>query len=98
MKITLPPITPGPWQISSGNGIWPVSGNPRVKVADVVTPSPMNGINWQANARAIAALPQCLEAMAKTVQHRADEHLDNTVEPYASLVTAIIAAGCQIQE
>lgn len=49
-------FTPGPWEVSAGD-IWPKFGNPRVKIATTTKPSPMNLIDWQANARLLAEAP-----------------------------------------
>ena len=55
--------TSGPWRISS-DGIWARSPwNAEVRIATVTICSPMNGIDWQANARLIAAAPDLLEVL-----------------------------------
>ncbi len=59
----------GPWEISGGDGIWAVSPwNARFRLATVTQPSPMNGIDWEANARLIAAAPELLEALEALVE------------------------------
>ena len=50
------------WEVSGGD-IWPVNGNPRVKIATITKPAVMNGIDWQANANLIAAAPELLRAL-----------------------------------
>lgn len=60
--------TPGPWEVS-GNGIWAVSQwNARFRLATVTTPSPMNGVDWEANAKLIAAAPKMLEALESIIR------------------------------
>ncbi|HZZ77143.1 MAG TPA: hypothetical protein VFE62_01410 [Gemmataceae bacterium] len=50
--------TPAPWDVS-GNEIWGISPwNARFKIATVTMPSPMNAVDWSANARLIAAAPE----------------------------------------
>lgn len=57
--------TPGPWELSEGEtSVWAKSPlNARVRIANIVTHSPMNGIDFQANACLIAAAPSLLEAL-----------------------------------
>lgn len=69
--------TPGPWELSEGNtSLWAKSPwNARVRIAEIKRHSPMNGIDSDANARLIAASPELLEALEKTVtwlKHLAD--------------------------
>lgn len=45
-----------------------------------------------ANAKFIAAAPAMYEALRKVIEHRAKEYLDNTIEPYCSLVAALAQA------
>jgi hypothetical protein len=59
--------TPAPWEVSSGGDVWPVNGNPRVKICTVTKPSPANGINWQANAYLIAESPNLLLTLREAV-------------------------------
>lgn len=59
-------FTSGPWRVSV-DGIWARSKwNAEVKIATVTICSPMNGIDWQANAALIAAAPDMLAALLKT--------------------------------
>lgn len=56
-------FTPGPWRVSA-DGIWARSPwNAEVKIASVTICSPMNGIDWKANAILIAAAPDMLKAL-----------------------------------
>jgi hypothetical protein len=50
--------TPTPWKVSGGD-IWPESGNPAVKIAEIVKPSAMNGIDWKSNAEFITRACNC---------------------------------------
>lgn len=60
--------TRGPWEVS-GNGIWAISPwNARFRLATVTTPSPMNGVDWEANARLIAAAPTLMDALESIIR------------------------------
>ncbi len=65
--------TAAPWEVSAGD-VWPVHGNPRVKIATITKPAPMNGIDWEANARLIAAAPELLEALKSLVAQARDNN------------------------
>lgn len=69
--------TPGPWELSEGNtSIWGISPlNARVRLANIQKHSPMNGIDWEANARLIAAAPEMLAAL-----HEARAYIDTVIE------------------
>jgi spore coat polysaccharide biosynthesis protein SpsF (cytidylyltransferase family) len=55
-------------------------------------PSIATYIDNEADARLFAAAPAMYEAIRKVIEHRAKEYLDNTVEPYCSLVAALAQA------
>jgi hypothetical protein len=56
-------FTAGPWRVSA-DGIWARSPwNAQVKIATVTVCSPMNGIDWEANAKLMAAAPALLTAL-----------------------------------
>jgi len=56
-------FTTGPWE-RSFDGIWAVSPwNARIRIATVHQFSPMNGIDWEANAALIKAAPAMFEAL-----------------------------------
>lgn len=81
--------TPGPWETSGDGGIWGTSPhNARFRVASVTTPSPMNGVDWQANAKLIAAAPKLLEALQMARNFYGD-NLDVEDETETRVMTAI---------
>lgn len=59
--------TPGPLEISDGS-IWGISQfGARVRLANIVKHSPMNGIDSEANGILYAASPELLEALKATL-------------------------------
>jgi len=81
--------TPGPWNVGLKPG--PMVYGPQGE--QIV------GLNVMldrdevlANAKFIAAAPAMYEALRKVIEHRAKEYLDNTIEPYCSLVAALAQA------
>ncbi len=59
--------TKGPWELSDGS-VWAKSPfNARVRIADIRTHAPMNGIDSEANAHLIAVAPEMLEALEALV-------------------------------
>jgi hypothetical protein len=57
--------TAAPWEVSEGyTSIWAKSPlGARVRIADVTKHSSMNGIDYKANAKLMAAAPDMLEAL-----------------------------------
>ena len=43
-----------------------------------------------------AAAPAMYEAIRKVIEHRVEEYLDNTIEPYCSLVAALAQAEARL--
>ena len=90
--------TPGPWfsgckgskdiqVVADDNSMAPV-GTSSLVIAKVN--ASVEGV--EANAALIAAAPAMYETIRKVIEHRAKEYLDNTVEPYCSLVAALAPA------
>lgn len=95
--MTHPNITPGPWHVSSFDQIWDETGNikvaelcelPRVYVAGSMRP---NLEQETANARAIAALPDLLNALE--IIHANAAESPEWIRRHT--VTALTAAGYQ---
>ncbi len=67
MKMTPPQITPGTWETSSNGTEWDVcADNAGDMIADLSQCG--NAAEQEANARAIAALPECLAALADCLE------------------------------
>lgn len=82
--------TPGPWEVSGGDGIWAVSPwNARFRLATVTKPSPMNGIDWEANARLIAAAPELLEAL-RSLTHAVEKRNESAMTMHAGYARSIL--------
>jgi hypothetical protein len=87
--------TSGPWQYSDGS-IWGTSPwNARVRLADIRTHAPMNGINSQANANLIAASPALLKALewaVSFIEERGEAKNSDELMSYKSAKAAIAQA------
>lgn len=79
-----------PWEVASGD-IWPVEGCPRVKIATMVKPSPMNQIDWEANAAFIVracnsheellvACKEALQMMTACNMVKPDNYLSRAIQ------------------
>ena len=86
--------TPGPWNPHYAKGdhclsssVWGQEPGNQVAVIGGKSLEIMN-----ANAALIAAAPAMYEAIRKVIEHRAKDYLDNTIEPYCSLVAALAQA------
>ena len=95
--------TPGPWIVRnmsdamaekftverlSDNGLRSVI----CRINDMEVCPEHGGTGSDANAALIAAAPAMYEAIRKVIEHRVKEYLDNTIEPYCSLVAALAQA------
>ena len=81
--------TPGPWHVGLKPG--PMVYGPQGE--QIVGLNVMlDSDEVLANAKFIATAPAMHEAIRKVIEHRAKEYLDNTVEPYCSLVAALAQA------
>ena len=92
--MSTPKHTPGPWEVTGPHSREVITANPGT-YKPCMTIAKVGGY-WdgeaQANAHLIAAAPAMYEALRKVIEHRAKEYLDNTVEPYCSLVAALAQA------
>ena len=63
-------FTQGPWEVSESNtSIWGISPwNARVRLANVIKHSEMNGIDYAANARLIAASPRMFDVLQLAIR------------------------------
>ena len=87
--MSTPNHTPGPWHVGLKPG--PMVYGPQGE--QIVGLNVMlDSDEVLANAKFIAAAPAMYEAIRKVIEHRAKEYLDNTVEPYCSLVAALAQA------
>jgi hypothetical protein len=87
--------TPGPWEVS-GDGIWGSSPfNARVKLATVTVFSPMNRIDWLANAKLIAASPKMLETLLQIDREMNAGHGSSFGETREAVRRAIVWATTQ---
>ena len=77
-------FTPGPWVINANGDINSEQG------AICWLPSGIH--NKHNNATLIAAAPAMYEAIKQVIEHRKREFLDNSIEPYCSLVAALVQA------
>lgn len=92
--------TPGPWQVADGRhlGICVCIEGPPLEWVEDNPPAPiceMFDLNWQANARLIAAAPELLEACKQVVwklSHNWDDGLPARVDRDDATVKLIIAA------
>lgn len=89
--------TPGPWyphyakaDHCLSSSVWGQEPGNQVAVIGGKSLETMN-----ANASLIAAAPAMYEAIRKVIEHRAKDYLDNTIEPYCSLVAALAQADGQ---
>ena len=93
-------FTPGPWQVNDSTENDDDTTLTIFAPADEVEIATMsayeNGCECfseiRENAHLIAAAPAMYEALRKVIEHRAKEYLDNTIEPYCSLVAALAQA------
>ena len=91
--------TPGPWKAMK-KAIQPKDGLFYCMVHEdkedqSIAPAKGLGLTKDeaiANAHLIAAAPAMYEAIRKVIEHRVEEYLDNTIEPYCSLVAALAQA------
>lgn len=83
--------TPGPWSAYYNNEGLTITNASNVTIAyvdyDECEERPV-----AANAALIVAAPAMYEAIRKVIEHRAKDYLDNTIEPYCSLVAALAQA------
>jgi len=89
-----PKHTPGPWHVGLRPGpmVYGPQGEQIVGLNVMLESDEV-----LANAKFIAAAPAMYEAIRKVIEHRAKDYLDNSVEPYCSLVIALAQAeGCKI--
>ena len=84
-----PKHTPGPWHvgIKPGPMVYGPQGEQIVGLNVM-----LDSDEVLANAKFIAAAPAMYEAIKATIEHRAKDFLDNTIEPYKSLVVALAQA------
>ena len=77
--------TPGPWNVTHGSIIPRVYGPDDNLIAEI---QPQR----RRDAHLIAAAPAMYEAIKATLDHRAKDYLDNSIEPYSLLVQALAHA------
>lgn len=92
----------GPWELSEGNtSVWAWSPwNAKVRIANIVKHSPMNGIDHHANAKLIASAPEqhqellnCCSDFNELLQSvDLGEHSDVVVKALMRLDTVITKA------
>lgn len=83
---------PGPWQYSSGS-IWAITPwNARVRILDVGTLSPMNGVDSTAIGHVAAASPKLYDALAALVEAYEQVGPVMTLDEYHAGRLALIAA------
>ena len=89
-------FTPGPWNARRNHAETTESERINITAGSVLIAETHHAwIDWEeqeANAHLIAAAPAMYEALRKVIEHRAKEYLDNTIEPYCSLVAALAQA------
>ena len=88
-------FTPGPWSLCN----WMVGNNTPTGEVTICGPEgdehicTMDGNeDNQANGNLIAAAAAMYEAIKQVIEHRKREFLDNSIEPYCSLVAALVQA------
>jgi len=64
-------FTPGPWELSENKmSLWAISPlNARVRIAEIRKHSPLNGIDYCANADLIAASPELYQTLIDLLEH-----------------------------
>ena len=85
-------FTPGPWVVECKKFIATPKAVVIAELNDGLQGEYPESGHINANATLIAAAPAMYEAIKQVIEHRKREFLDNSIEPYCSLVAALAQA------